>query len=99
MEDSIILRSLLWTYVKLKPTGTIRYYCEELKNAGFLAISPEYVRKIFHTWKWSWKKAEHRQLQKFSHQNIRRYLAFLKWLHSVPKEKVKFLDEGHFVSR
>jgi len=59
----------------------------------------EFVRQIFKSWKWSWKKPSYKQLQKYTPENIRRYYAYADWIVEQDLSKLKFMDEVHFVTK
>jgi hypothetical protein len=93
------IKTILWLEVRIDPTQSISSYVRGLHRRGFLC-SREYVRRIFHQWRWSFKKPTYRQLQKYTVRNQEYYFGFLIWLASKRAEwqHFKFMDEVHFVS-
>lgn len=47
----------------------------------------------------SFQIAGHKQLQKYTPENMRYYDTFVEWVRTVPVERLKFLDECHFVPK
>jgi hypothetical protein len=69
-------------------------YVEDLHSLGF-DVKVSYVRAIFRSWRWSWRKPCKEQLQKYTDENIVDYLHFLSWVRNeVSWDRLKFLDEG-----
>ena len=64
-EEHQKLRALLWILAKEDPTRKILDYVNELQMYGF-NVKREFVRLIFNTWKWSWKRPSFKQLQKYT---------------------------------
>lgn len=63
-------------------------------------MSRDYIRRIFvNEWKWSWKIPARVQLQKYTKQNIRQYIAWMKLINKLSWPRLKFLDESHFKGR
>ena len=56
------------------------------------------IRKIFQNWRWSWKKTDPKQPQKYTLRNLTYTIEFALWVRTVPLTKLKFLDESHFNS-
>ena len=69
-----------------------------LANGGYFC-SKEYIRKIFHSWRWSWKKPSYEQLDKYTPENIQYYFGFLEWVSQQEPGRLKFLDEVHFKNK
>ena len=91
---------MLWDVNKTNPTSHIQSICQELHEYTGLNVSATYVKNVFKKWRWSWKKPQFKQINKYSIKNISYYADFLSWLYSVPNiRQVKFLDEVHFMSK
>jgi transposase len=58
-----------------------------------------FVGRIFQSWGWTWKKPAHVQLRKFTVENMRNWYYWVILVNFIPWDKLKFLDESHFVSR
>lgn len=69
-----------------------------LKNHHFIA-SVTFIRNIFKSWNWSWKKPDFKQPQKYTTENINYYFTYLDAIQTIPIEKLHFLDECHFECR
>ena len=97
--DTIVIRLLLWFFVEEDPTFTLQEYTEHLSILGF-NVSRNYVRRIFKSWRWSWKVPQYKQIAKYTNSNIDYYGNYLSWIHLQPTWlNVKFLDEVHFVHK
>jgi len=92
------LWELLWTYCQQKPTARIPRYVRIASEAGY-EVNEMYISRTFKEWRWSFKKASHEQLQKYTQSNISYYLQFVSSIQSIPWCKLKFLDESHFKSK
>jgi len=84
--------------VQEDPTRKISQFVEELRNSGY-QCSNEFVRKIFVSWKWSWKVPSFQQLLKYTPRNIERYGDWVEFIVTADLSRIKFCDEAHFVSR
>lgn len=70
-----------------------------LKNVGY-DLEESYIRRIFKSWRWSWKKPIRKQFHKYSSSNLRYYGDFLSFILGFPDwTKLKFIDEVHFVGK
>ncbi len=61
-------------------------------------LSTTFIKKIFKQWKWSFKKASKKQVNKYTQANIITYFRFGLFLDGVENWKLKYLDESHFES-
>lgn len=57
------------------------------------------IRRIFKTWRWSWKKPSYQQLNKYTPSNIAYYNIFLTAILGSDPFHTKFCDESHFISK
>jgi hypothetical protein len=96
--DILRMKALLWISVKQNPTQKLADYVKELSKQGF-NVSREFVRRIFVSWRWSWKKPSFKQLAKYSRKNVEYYHSFLSWIVLQDLHKIKFMDEVHFVAK
>jgi hypothetical protein len=96
--DQAKLEALLWLSVRENPCKPLTMHQLFLKQFGF-KVQPQFLGKIFQRWGWRWKKPVRRQIEKYSMQNIEKYLCFLAGVSDIPMERLKFLDEAHFVSK
>jgi len=92
------IRSIIWLLCNIDPTQKIQNYVTKLQELGY-DCGREFVRKIFCEWKWSWKKPEYIQLQKYTEENVKRYKDYAEWIVNQDLSKVKYMDEVHFVSK
>jgi len=94
-----LLQALLWRMVRLHPTRTVQDHVNNLCMVSGLAIKRNFVLRIFHNWRWSWKKPAVQHLHKYSSENIRYYADWVTLIPHLPMRRLKFVDEAHFVSR
>ena len=59
-----MIMTLLWLHCQAKPTTHLQGYVEHLAEKGY-HVSAMYVQRIFKSWRWSFKIADVRQLQKY----------------------------------
>lgn len=55
--------------------------------------------RIFHNWRWSWKKPAVQHIQKYTPENIQYYAEWVTFIPYIPLTSLKFVDEAHYVSR
>lgn len=95
-----IIRVIIWAVAKSNPTTTVNEYIKVVRERTNLSISASYVKRIFYSWKWSWKKPERRQIQKYTVGNILYYAHFVSWITGLPSwQNLKFIDESTFHPR
>lgn len=92
------LEKLLWSLAIVHPTWSLAEFVVELNNNGFL-VNREFIRVIFHKWRWSWKRADPKQPHKYSIPNMNYTIEFVLWIRTVPFTRLKYLDESHFNSK
>ena len=83
---------------KEDPTQKISDYVSELQLHGFY-VKREFVRSIFKSWKWSWKKPSSKQLLKYTSINMEKYQNYVNWIAEQDLSKIKFMDEVHYVCK
>ena len=93
-----ILEACLWYLVKLNPTLHNWQYAKKLEWYSFY-VNEKFISRIFQQWHWSRKKPTRQQIQKYSSVNIQKYWQHITGVLLVPYEKLKYLDEAHFVSK
>src|SRR5690349_20134467 len=74
----------------------IRY--QTICRAASFNVSMMWISRTFKAWRWSFKKPDYKQLQKYSWKNIEYYGIYLAAVQEIPWAKLKFADEGHFKS-
>lgn len=75
------IRALLWLLVKNNPTQKIAEYVQEIRMRGY-DCKREFIRCIFRSWKWSWKRPSFQQLNKYTNSNLARWRAYADWVAS-----------------
>jgi len=58
-----------------------------------------YVSRLFKKWRWSYKTPERKQILKYTKENISYYGTYITTAYCIPWDRLKFMDEGHFVSK
>lgn len=90
----------MWLLCKENPCRRISEYRNELKSiVPEFQLSPSYIARIFQGWKWTWKKPQRNQIQKYTANNISYYGIYLGWILGVPWNRLRFVDEAHCVSK
>jgi hypothetical protein len=97
-EEANQFSILLFASVKSFPCRTITAHAAAIQGTLPMVNNADIKRK-FKQWHWSLKKPSHQQLQKYSIVNIGRYLQHVTGILQFPVERLKYLDESHFVSR
>jgi transposase len=92
------LEAVLWASVRANPCKPLTMHCLFLKQHGF-KVQTQFIARIFTRWAWAWKKLIQRQIEKYSKKNVGKYLDYLLGIDDVPYERIKFVDEAHFVSK
>jgi len=62
-------------------------------------ISTTTVKRLLKFWNWSWKVPSFVQINKYTVENMNYYGYFLLFLKGVAPQRLKFIDESHFVSK
>jgi len=62
-------------------------------------INRMYVSRLFKKWRWSYKTPERKQILKYTKENISYYGTYITTAYCIPWDRLKFMDEGHFVSK
>jgi len=74
-------------------------YQQAVLSQHGLYCSRTRISGIFKKWGWSFRKPDHKQLNKYSAKNIQYYYRFVTALQNIDPKKLKYADECHFVSR
>jgi len=94
-----MMEPILWKTVTDDPDGfTLRRLVIYLNQLGF-KVSKSTLSRTFRRWRWSWKVPTRFNINKYSPDNIERYINYILWIQNKPWLKIKYLDECHFVSR
>jgi len=97
-EDQQLLENELWKIVQVHPEFTVKEFQDALKEKGY-TLSDRSLRRIFKSWKWSWKCPDRKQVDKYKPENIEYYATYLYLVKDIPWKSLKFLDEAHFVPK
>ena len=98
-EERFLLESKLWECVKSHPCWSISEFVDFITEEAQYDVNDQFIRRIFKGWRWSWKKSDAKQPQKYSLGNINYSIDYNLWVRTVPFQKLKFLDESHFNSK
>jgi hypothetical protein len=91
-ENKDLLHDILWKKLQEAPLSPVEYFHQSLKEEGHL-VDISFVAKTFKKWKWSFKKASVKQLQKYKKKNIDYYGTYILVINSSPWLNLKFLGE------
>ena len=97
-DDRYELESILWRIAKEHPCWRLAEFKQQVAESGF-DCNDEFIRCIFKTWRWSWKKPDPKQPQKYTLDNLNYTIEYALWVRSIPFDRLKFLDESHFNSK
>jgi len=97
-DEDALAEFLLWVLIKSNPMRC-RPELVNLLAAEGVIVSESWITRKLQKWKWSFKVASYRQIQKFTMENITYYGVYLTNICRIPFLKLKFLDESRFVSR
>ncbi len=102
VDQKIVLTFLLRYLVDKLPTLSLRQYQIQLAHAGFELSRPTICR-IIRDFGYSRKVAEYKQRQKFTSENVSRMLHHVLLMPDLLRlygiDRIKFLDEVHFVTK
>jgi len=94
-----LLCAFLWWRCQYNPTTRLPEYRKEVWEKLRIDVSVPTLSRIFLSWRWSWKRPDYRQLNKYTTENISYYFTYVMNIISLPCDKLKFADESHFVSK
>jgi len=97
-EDLLKIKSLLWLHTKEYPSFPLHSRIKFLREHGF-KVSTHYIRSVYISWRWTFKKPEKKHIQKYTQENLKYYKIYIEEITYIPWHKVHFLDEASFVSR
>jgi transposase len=93
-----LIDAYLWAACQISPDFTLDEYRKMLLEFRF-DVSITTISKTFKKWRWNLKVPSRFQIQKYASENIIYYGIYLLQISEIPWGRLKFLDEGHFVSR
>ncbi len=62
-------------------------------------VSRAWLSRMFRRWRWSFKKLNHKHVDKYTPRNIAYYGQYLAYIRTVPMNRIKYMDEASFSSR
>jgi len=87
------------TYIKENPYAKVADITEMFVNTFQRKCSQTTTKRLLKIWKWSWKVPAYVQTHKYSISNLTYYGYYILFLKRVDLNKVKFVDESHFVPK
>jgi len=99
-EDHLKIQMKLWDTCRLSPLSRLGEYRRACRSLGdkFKKIGLSTISRVFASWRWSFKKPNRKQFNKYKSQNMTYYIAVKHYLQNIPWVKLKFIDESHFKS-
>jgi transposase len=97
-EGDALIQAALYQRVQQQPRSTVAGYVADFHAFG-VPLRPNFIKRIFSSWGWTWKKPAIQQLLKYTPHNIRYYAEWVTLIAHIPFSRLKFCDEAHFVPR
>jgi len=97
-ESRALYEALLWIDIEEHPAYSSVKRAKNLAVIG-LTVTPDYINKTLQIWDLHRKKPQVTHYNKYSPENIFYYSEYCLWVQQIPYEKLKFLDEAHFVHK
>lgn len=69
--------------------ASISDFQRHLQKNGF-TVSKTFIQNVFQDWKWSWKKPDEKQPQKYTMENLNYYITYLSAIQDIPLKKLFF---------
>eukprot|EP01119_Soliformovum_irregulare_P010156 TRINITY_DN2479_c0_g1_i3.p1 TRINITY_DN2479_c0_g1~~TRINITY_DN2479_c0_g1_i3.p1 ORF type:complete len:134 (-),score=11.93 TRINITY_DN2479_c0_g1_i3:489-890(-) len=91
-EERHKMHFLIWSFVKRDPARSFQEVKHHLSQNG-IELSRTTIRRVFKEWRWSFKAVEYKQKNKFTVDNAKRYVTFIRFLCMIDHRKLKFMDE------
>jgi hypothetical protein len=107
-EVALGIRGAVWHRVNSRRRTASIVACQQAANrfltTNFQGLYPrvsrDYIQRIFYSWRWSWQIPVHRQIEKYTPQNVSRYLAYVLHMDTIEDiTRIKYMDEVHFASK
>ncbi|KAM9980148.1 hypothetical protein ACTFIZ_006396 [Dictyostelium cf. discoideum] len=92
------IEDLLFEIIIDDPILRVGEIKQKLKNHN-VHLSNTSIKRIFKKWKWSFKKPDMKQINKYTQANIDYYKFFLEFINRVDWKDVIFCDEVSYQSR
>jgi len=91
----------IWLFIQQRPDSSLREIQNEVAERFPDHPTPSlaWLSRLFKRWCWSFKVPDRRaQLNKFTIENIHRYVHFVAAIHSIDPLRMKFIDEANYSS-
>jgi len=93
----ICIEHCLWILYQTNPSRPWSHYVRVLKfYLPQINVPYHWIRRIFKSWNFSWKKPERRQIEMFTAENIAYYSIFCIQIANIPTRRIHYFDESHF---
>eukprot|EP00761_Pharyngomonas_kirbyi_P010701 gb/GECH01010722.1/.p1 GENE.gb/GECH01010722.1/~~gb/GECH01010722.1/.p1 ORF type:complete len:336 (+),score=18.50 gb/GECH01010722.1/:1-1008(+) len=92
------INSIISEILQRDARTSLKQYKEILNEHGY-NLSTSSISRIFRSWNYTWKKVQNIEKKKFTIENKIYYFIFYSAINSLPKYRLKFLDECHFDNR
>jgi len=80
------------------PQRKYRDYCTALEQYGYFGCNEMYVSRVMKQLNLSIKAITYRKIMKYTAANLFRTVRFINWIHTVPWNRLVFIDESRFES-
>ncbi len=100
-DERIHLLNSIFQICQQNTLASLKDFREILQNDYGFAPPPSFgwLSGLFKSWRWSFKKPDVHQFDKYSEANIEYYAAFLYKIQDIPWQRIKYCDESLFDSR
>jgi transposase len=98
-EIDTVCSYVIYFFDAVNRNAKVKELQEALSTAFDRTVRKSTTKKLLSSMGWSWKVPVEFQLNKFSNDNIARYLLYLDWAKSKDPTKFKYCDESHVVPR
>jgi hypothetical protein len=92
-------RVVIHVLARLASTFVSQRRAQRDPQAPQVTLSPQWVRRVFKGWNFTWKVPVRCQIAKFSPHNIRFYIHYTIAVSQLPRHRLKFMDEAHLDHR
>lgn len=72
-EAQLIAETALWAELTADPARTLRQLCIALLDHWHIEVTAIWAWRVLHRWRWSFKNASSKAINKFSAENIQYY--------------------------
>jgi len=95
-DEQLVVECVLRYEYQRNPQRTLHEFAESMRDNGFGVVNADWVRRVFSSWGYSWKRNYYTNANKFSRANMQYYPTYCAAVAVLPFAIVHFLDESHF---